>query len=174
MQSQARRHRVTAEFLDQARMALGDRIERIAHVHAGHRARRAAQPVALGARKRDHRPMQAVLDARGDQTDDALMPVGIEEAQPERQIAAISSCMRRQCRGASSCMRCSISRRSSLSLPELRGKQARAALDRQQQALDAERHVVEPSGGIERGATAKPRSAATIRSRRGPPSRAAP
>jgi hypothetical protein len=81
--TQSRGHRMSAELLDQFRMAGRDAVERVANVHAGDAARRAAQGPVLGERERDHGPMQTVLDAPGDQADDALVPGLVEQAQAE-------------------------------------------------------------------------------------------
>src|SRR6185503_14957484 len=80
VERQPRGHRVAAESRDQLRVARGDRIEHVADVDARHRTGRAAQGPVGGAREGDHRAADAILDAARDQTDDALVPVEIEEA----------------------------------------------------------------------------------------------
>src|SRR5690606_27646745 len=84
-QRQTRSHCMPAEFQDQTGMPRRDRIEHIANVHARHGARGAFQRALVAARERDHRPMHAVLDARGDEPDDALVPSLVVQAQTERQ-----------------------------------------------------------------------------------------
>ena len=86
---------MAAELLDETRVARRDRVEHVANIDAGDRARRAAQRSALGARESDHRPMQPILDAPGDEPDDALMPARIEQAQPERLAAGLIEAHRR-------------------------------------------------------------------------------
>ena len=66
-------------------MTRRDRVEHVADVHAGDRARRALQRRCVRARQRDHRTMHAILDARSHQTDHTLMPGLVEQAQTERQ-----------------------------------------------------------------------------------------
>ena len=159
-QRQAGRHGVAAESVDQVRMLGRDAVEGVANIDAGNGARRTAQRTVLGARERDDRPMQPVLDSSGDQSHHALMPALIEKTNPERLRAASLSRRSSASSTASSCMRCSISRRSSLSLASSRARRCASA------GSSANRHAmptlisVSRPAAFNRGATANPKSAA--------------
>ena len=61
----------------------GDEIQAVAQVKARHRAPGALERMAvLGAREADHRVVQAVLKARGEDADDPFVPARNEEAAP--------------------------------------------------------------------------------------------
>src|SRR5262249_57280055 len=72
-------HRVAAEPIDETGMTRGDRIEHVADVDAGRRARRATQHRRIGARKGDHRPPHALLHAARDEPHDTLVPALVEQ-----------------------------------------------------------------------------------------------
>ena len=74
LQRQTGRHRMTAEFDDEVRVARGNAVEHVADVHARDGASRAAQARIVGARKSKHRAAHAFLDAARDEADDALVP----------------------------------------------------------------------------------------------------
>ena len=146
----ARGHRVAAEFLQHARLARRDGIEHVAHVHARHRARRAAQRALVGEREGDHRAPQLFLDAAGDQPDHALMPGRVEQAHARALIAPCAARAANAPRPAPSvCMSASISRRWVLSASSSRGQARGLRRIIGQQAADADRHVGQPAGRIE-------------------------
>jgi hypothetical protein len=70
---------VPAEAQQQARRALGKQVEGIAQVQAGDRTARSLDLAAAAAREGKYRTVQPFLDACGDDADDALVPVGIEQ-----------------------------------------------------------------------------------------------
>src|SRR4051812_19045533 len=87
---------MTTEFFDQPWRAACDGIEHVANVNARHRARRPFEPLLIGSCERDDRTMNAILDARSDESDDALMPAFIEQAQSERQLRIVAHLRDRQ------------------------------------------------------------------------------
>src|SRR2546426_5235217 len=141
---QSCRLRVAAEALDQARRALGDEIEAVAQVQPGQRASGPLEQAAGGgAREADNRAVQAVLQARGEDADHALVPARNEEG---RTVLF----------GKLFCFIERLLEHDSLDLPalpfeaiELLRAVRGARLVVGDQALDAEAHVGEPAGGVE-------------------------
>ena len=74
-----------AKATDEFRMARRHRIQNIANMHALDRARRALDVTAAGLCKGNHRPVQAILEAGGDNPDHAFMPFFVKQAQAHRQ-----------------------------------------------------------------------------------------
>src|SRR5882672_8205247 len=148
LQGEAGGHRVAAELFEQSRFALGDGIECIAQVHAGHRTRGTTQPAGVGGSERDDRTMQALLGARRNEADDARMPLFIEKAQAERQAGVIDL---HALHDRGRLLVHPALDRSPLGIQpaELGGKETRARRVVGQQALDAERHVVEAAGRVQ-------------------------
>lgn len=108
--------------------------------------------------------MHALLDARGDDADDALVPVGVEE----RDAGALAG--RRVARvGVGQGQFLEVGERlllhTGLDLLAFAVERVELLRDAERapgvvgdQALDAERHVGQPPGGARRGPTMKPRS----------------
>ena len=80
-QGQPRRHGMATELADQLRMARGHRIERVADVKPRHGARRALEHAVAGIGESDGRAVVPLLEARGEDANDALVPLCIEQAQ---------------------------------------------------------------------------------------------
>ncbi len=144
--------RVAAELREQARGALGREVERVAQVEAGDRAPRALELAAGAAGEHDGRTMVAVLEPPGDDADDALMPIGVEEAERVRiRLGAVDGA------GFERGQRLFLHRRLDVAAlavqpVELGGERHRRRLGVGEQAADAERHVGETAGGVEAGA----------------------
>ena len=60
--------------------AVGDRVQCIADMEPRHRAGRALEHPLPGIGKGDGRAVVTLLQSRGENTDDALVPVGLEQA----------------------------------------------------------------------------------------------
>jgi hypothetical protein len=149
-------HGVPAKAQQQARRALGHQIEGVAQVQAGDRTARALDLAAVAAGKGKHRAMQFLLDARGDDADDALVPVGVEQRhrgapaasrQPSRQVGG----RHRPWRAA---QRLFLHARFDLAplaieRVELLRDVHRPSLVVGDQAFDAQRHVGQAAGGVE-------------------------
>ena len=140
---------MAAEAHQHAGMALADEVERVAQV----KARRSSGPSPSAARRcaareDEGRPVQAVLQADGDDADHALVELGVEERQRRRRLAfAASACSS----SASACSRmpASTSRRSRLMRVELLRQLGGARRVVGEQAFDAERHVGQAAGGVD-------------------------
>ena len=72
---------MTTEFANQAWVACGNGLQAITDIHARHRARRAFDFFIRRASEGNHRAMKFLLESRREDTDNALMPIGIEGAQ---------------------------------------------------------------------------------------------
>ena len=83
----AGRHRVAAETPQHPRVALAHQVERVAQVEAGDRTARALEQPVRAAREDEGRPVHAVLQARGDDADHALVELGVEQRQRRRRLA---------------------------------------------------------------------------------------
>jgi hypothetical protein len=57
-------------------------------MQARYRARRTFDGSAIGRRERDGRAMKTILDARGDDADDSLVPALVIETESGRQFAS--------------------------------------------------------------------------------------
>ena len=106
------------------------------------------RPASSRGREADHRPVEAVLEARGDDADHALVPARVEAGRACTVVAAPRD-ERSRSASASSCIVASISRRSRLSRSSCSREVHRPRLVVGEQALDADRHVGEPPGGVE-------------------------
>ena len=87
LERQAGRHRVAPETFNQPRLAVGDRLQRVTHVHARNRAGRSLEASAVVGSKGDHRAMHALLQAPGEDAHDALVPPRVEQAERRGQVA---------------------------------------------------------------------------------------
>ena len=149
-QCHARGHRVAAELVEQTGMTGGDRVEDVAHVNARHRAGRALDPARLfGGRERNHGPVQSLLDPRRDEPDHALVPAVVVHADAGRHVARESRQLRVEL-----CQRFELHLRFELAsigveLREAPGEFTRRGRIVGQQAVDAQSHVLEASGGVE-------------------------
>ena len=72
---------MAAEALQQLRMALAHQVERIAQVQALDRSAGALERPVLAAGEDEGRPVQPVLEARGDDADHALVEVGVVDGE---------------------------------------------------------------------------------------------
>ena len=73
---------VAAETQQQAGLALGYQVERVAQMQAGNRTARALEfAIAAAAGEGDHRTMALVFHARGEQSDHTLVPLRIEQRE---------------------------------------------------------------------------------------------
>jgi hypothetical protein len=144
-------HRVAAEAGDQIGAARVDLGQRVTQVEAGDGTRRTAQleGVALGRRAGHHRPMQPFLQLRGDQADHTGMPVRLVQHDAERKIVVAMA--REELRHH----RLALLDHRRLQLLPLRvdcrqpcRQFAGARLVVGEQALDAQAHVLEPTGGV--------------------------
>ena len=68
-------------------VALGDQVERVAQMEAGDRAARALEQAVAGRARRRSRPVQPVLQARGDDADHALVEVVVEDGDRGSAVA---------------------------------------------------------------------------------------
>src|SRR5688572_2402463 len=80
-QGQSSRGSVPPEAAKQVRLPFRYEIERVAHMQSRDRAPRAFDLAGAAARKRNHRPMPALLDPRGEDADYALVPSRVEQAK---------------------------------------------------------------------------------------------
>ena len=138
---------MAAEPSHEARRALGHEIEPVPQVEPGDRAAGTAELASGASREDDGRPVVAILQARRDDADDALMPFGSIDAKRERVGVGRSL------------DRCQIGQRfvlhRSLDLAtlavqrvEFRGQRRGLVGRAREQAANAERHVGQPAGGI--------------------------
>src|SRR3989440_4657199 len=149
-------HRVAAELADQLRMAGGDRVQHVANVNSRDRARGAAQQRLSREREGDHRAANPILHPACDQADHALMPALVIQAHAaalERMRARVAQPAHRGQRF--NLHACLDSATLLVELVEARSQQARRLVALGEQALDADGHVVDASGGIEPGSDAK-------------------
>ena len=150
LKTQAGRHRVPAEFFDQARMGGIDRGQGIADMETSNRARRAAQQRAagFGRGKGNGRPVQPVLDLRGHQADHPRMPVRIEQTGGNRGLAdaGLGACHR-----GLGLVGHLLLDGTALAVDALQGLRDLLRLDGiiGEQQLDAQRHVLQPAGGVD-------------------------
>jgi hypothetical protein len=129
-------------------MPLADEVERIAQVKALDRAARSFQRAVLAEREDEARPVQAILQARGDDADDAFVERRIEDGERGLDRAA-------QREGAVDLRLGVLAHRRFERAPlavdgvehrrELVGARGVVA----QQAFDAERHVGQTPGGVQ-------------------------
>jgi hypothetical protein len=140
-------------------MPLADEVERIAQVKAVDRAARSLQRAVLAEREDEARPVQAILQARGDDADDAFVERRIEDRERGLDRAA-------QREGAVDLRLGVLAHRRLERAPlavdgvEHRRELVRARGVVAEQALDAERHVGQRPAAFRRGPIAKPKSAA--------------
>ena len=123
-------------------------VEHVADMHAVHRARRTLQRGRVRARERDHRPMHAILDARRDEADHALVPGLVEQAQTERQRRILGAHVRDREHRLLLHLQLELAA-ILVQLREARREQPRRFGVVRQQALNADRHVVEPAGRVQ-------------------------
>ena len=76
---EARGHGVPAERFDDVGELFRDEIEHVAQVNARNRAARALEAPRIRGCEGDHRPIDALLDARGDEPHDALVEGRVEK-----------------------------------------------------------------------------------------------
>jgi len=144
---------VPAKAQDQVGLALGDEVEAVAQVQAGDRTARAAQvarDAAFGrARERDHRPVQLVFDARGEDAHHALVPGLVKERDARaRRFGQLAAFIDH--RGHRLLQHAAFDRAplavERIQLLRAVGRARRVVGD---QAFDAKAHVREASRGIE-------------------------
>src|SRR5438094_4560456 len=75
---------MAAEARDHTGSALCHQVERIAEMESRNRAPRSLELAAAAAREHDRRSVVAVLQAGGNDSHHALMPLGMEKAQRVR------------------------------------------------------------------------------------------
>ena len=90
-QGEADRHRMAAEMIDQSRLVSCHCRQRVAQMHAFHRATGSLQLTVAIRREHDHWSMQAVFQTTGNDPDHSWMPIRVEQTQPERKLADIHS-----------------------------------------------------------------------------------
>ena len=145
-QRQAGGHGMPAELADQPRVARGHGVQRIADVQARHRARRALEAAVAGVGEGDGRAVVALLQARGEDADHALVPVRVEQAQAEghflhRQFLEL---------GQGLALHALLDGLAVLvELVELHRHVAGQGLVLAEQAFDAQGHVVQAPGGVQ-------------------------
>src|ERR1700722_275495 len=150
LQGQTGRHRMTAEFDDEVRVARGDAVEHIADVHARDGASRAAQARIVGARKSKHRAAHALLDAARDEADDTLVPALIVETHAAPLQRAPALLVETLHGGERIGLHARLDRAALAIEPvEAAGKRHRLALLVRQQTLDADLHVIDATGGVQ-------------------------
>ena len=144
-QRQAGGHRVAAEADDEAGLALGHEVERVAQVQAGDGAAGALEFPFVAAREGNGRAVRALLDARGHDADDALVPVRVEQRQRRRFTDVDAGQLRLGflLHALFDVAPFSVHR------VELFGQRQRACEVVGDQAFDADGHVREAPGGIE-------------------------
>ena len=79
-------HGMPAELADQPRMLGCNRVQRITDMQPRHRTRRALEHALTGIGEGDGRAVVTLLQARGEDADHPLVPVGLEQAQAERHV----------------------------------------------------------------------------------------
>ncbi len=145
-------HGVPAKTQQHAGMALGDQVQRVAQMKAGNRAARALELVLLAGRLagREHegRPVQPVLDARCDDPDHAFVEVGVEHADRRGRLLAVvdqrvDDLHRLVAHAAFDVAAVAVDG------VERAGQLVGAGRVVRQQALDSQRHVGQPAGGID-------------------------
>ena len=137
---------MAAEAEQQAGGALGDEVERIAQVQAGNRAAGALDDAAFAGGKGEHRAVQLVLDARGEDADDAFVPACVEQGDAGRRVVGVERFEQDQrlfLHAGFDLAALAVER------VELLGDLQGAAGVFGEQAFDAEAHVGEAAGGIQ-------------------------
>ena len=148
-QRQSGGHGVTTKFAQQIGVALGHCVQRVADVQTRHRARRALDFILARLGEDDHRPVQAVLDPRGEDADHPRMPVRLEQAQAHGQPGVLG-----QFHFVEDEHRFGLHFRLDITplaiqfVQPLRQQQGRVRVVGEQ-AFDAQRHVLQPPGGIQ-------------------------
>ena len=138
---QSRCHCVPAKFCDQLWLALGDEIKCIAHVKAANRSSRTLQLAILVARKGDYRAVIFLTNARGQNADYALVPIGVEQCE-RIAIADINGVERRERLVLHAAFDAAP---LTIQLIEFGREFQRNTLVGREQTLDAERHIVQPA-----------------------------
>ncbi len=145
-QRQAGGHGMAAELADQPRMAGGDGVQRIADVEPRHRARRALEQAVAGIGEGDGRAVVTLLEARGEDANDALVPVRLEQAEAERQVFQGQVLEL----GQGLALHALLDLLAVLvELVQLHGHVLGQGLVFAEQAFDAQAHVVQAAGGVE-------------------------
>ena len=145
VQRQAGRHGVAAEAAHHVRRLLRHEVQRVAQVHAFDRAAGTAQLRLAGARERDGRAMELLLHARGDQSDDTLVPVLVEQADGACRLDGVGIQ-----RGERIELHVALDVAAlAVQLVQLLRQLERALEAVGRQALDAHRHVGQASGGVD-------------------------
>src|SRR5690554_7786605 len=80
-----------AELADQPRIGRRHAVQRIADMQAGNGPGRALDLAVASIGKGDHRAVVALLQARGENADHSLMPLRIEQAETEGQLAFLQA-----------------------------------------------------------------------------------
>ena len=88
-QRHAGRHGVAAKLADQLRMPGRNGVQRVPDMQARYRAGRALYHALSGIGKGNHRAVKTILQARSENADNALVPLGIEQAQTKGQVLLI-------------------------------------------------------------------------------------
>ena len=86
---------VAPELEDQAGMTDRNAVERIAQVQSRDGAPRTADLTGTAARESEGRAVKLFLDTAGDDADNPLVPVGIEQAQMNRRRSHVLECSER-------------------------------------------------------------------------------
>ncbi|MNS92366.1 hypothetical protein D3C72_1265010 [compost metagenome] len=145
-QRQPRRHRVAAELADQLRVARRHGIQRIANMEPRHRTRRPFEHALASVGESDGRPVVTLLQARSQNTDNPLVPVGIEQAQAiwhrlDRQVLEL---------GQGLALHALFDRLAVLvQVVQLLGHVLGQGRVFTQQAFDAQAHVVQAPGSVQ-------------------------
>ena len=85
---------MAAEALQHTGLALAHQVQRVAQVEARDRAARALEQAVGAAREHEGRPVQAVLQAAGDDADHAFVEAGVEQRQRGRRSRSPASAAR--------------------------------------------------------------------------------
>ena len=134
------------EAHQQARGPLGDEVERIAQVQAGNGAAGTLDDAAFAGREGEHRAVQPVLDARGEDADDALVPALVE--QRDAGGAVVDGHRFEQMQGLLLHVGLDFTA-FAVEIVELLGDGQGAGRVVGDQAFDAQAHVGQAAGGVE-------------------------
>ena len=150
VERQAGRHRVTAETSYQAGIVRGHRVQRVAYMQSGHRARGALDLAFAGRREGDDRPVRALAQARGEDAGNTLVPAGVVQAKPPRQTRRIGIDAQPLERHQRFLLHDRLDLAAfAVELVEFAGHAPRRLGVFTHQALDTGRHVGQPAGGVQ-------------------------
>src|SRR5688572_6990225 len=140
---------MAAEALQQLRVSRGHRVEHIADVNAGYRARRSLDPARLTGCEGDHRAMDPLPDLRCDQADHTLVPVRVVDGQTRRKLAGQGFEQAIDLPDRITLHLCLELAALRVEPAEVAGVLPRLGIVAREETLDPETHVLESAGGVE-------------------------